>query len=259
MTDLNEHPADSAANPVVGMVWDDPGPRQVPRHAHRRGQLIYSERGCVTVEVEDALFILPPNRAVWIPPELPHSATYKREVAFRGIFIAPEVCDTLPARCAIVQVNPLVRELIAEAARKPWDYIPDGPDARLMRVLIDQLVLLPTSPLRLPDAQSPRLRRVMVALRDDPADTRPVSAWADLAHLSIRTFTRNFRAETGMTFSTWRQQLRLISAIERLAAGESVTRIAYDLGYRTTSSFTAMFRRALGVAPSTYFDPRKDG
>jgi len=76
--------------------------------------------------------------------------------------------------------------------------------------------------------------------------------WADIAGMGRRTFTRCFRKETGMSFATWRQNVRLIEALSRLALGETVTRVALDVGYNSPSAFAAMFRRAFGVPPSHY-------
>ncbi len=253
MGDLSQHPADDAENPIVGVWWDVSGPRYVPTHRHRRGQLIYTERGSVTVEAQGTVCIAPAFRAVWVPPGVDHSARYPRDVAFRGIFIAPERCLALPARCAVVQVDPLTRELIHVAARMPWNYEADGPDARLMQVLLDRLTGLSVMPLYLPDGRDERVRRVMAALRASPADERRFRDWAAFANLSERSLARRFTADTGMSFTAWRQQLRIVAAVERLAAGDSVTSVAFDLGYRTTSSFSTMFKRALGVPPSAYF------
>jgi len=67
-----------------------------------------------------------------------------------------------------------------------------------------------------------------------------------------RTFTRTFRRETGISFATWRQNVRLMEALSRLAIGQPVTTVAYDVGYNSPSAFTAMFRRAFGSAPTQY-------
>ena len=254
MDNLAEHPADRAERQVVGEYWDVPGPRSVAWHSHRRGQLIHTKRGCVSVMTGDALFVVPPQRAVWLPPETPHAARYPREVAFRGIFVAPALCAELPDRPTLVQIDALTRELIAVAARLPWSYAAEGPEARLLRVLLDRLAAaLPVAPLRLPEGRDPRVRKVMAALRADPADNRPLGAWAGSVHVSERSLARRFAADTGMSFGAWRQQLRLVAALERLAAGDPVTSVALDLGYRTPSSFTTMFKKALGVPPSAYF------
>jgi AraC-like DNA-binding protein len=56
-----------------------------------------------------------------------------------------------------------------------------------------------------------------------------------------------------MSFRAWRQQLRLLRAMEMLAAGQSVTTVALDLGYDSPSAFIHAFRRALGKTPRAYF------
>jgi AraC-like DNA-binding protein len=63
-----------------------------------------------------------------------------------------------------------------------------------------------------------------------------------------------------MTFGKWRQQLRLLRAVELIANGEKVISAALDAGYANPSAFTAMFRRQLGMTPSQYFEanPVKD-
>lgn len=251
--DLADHPADHADAPIVGEYWNEPGPQSVSWHSHRRGQLICTLRGCVTVLTEGAQFVVPPQRAVWLPPETRHAARYPREVAFRGLFVAATHCESLPGRPSVVQVDPLTRELIDAAVRLPWDYAVEGPEARLMTVLLDQLTALSAVPLHLPEGRDARVRQVMQALRANPADDRRLDAWARSVHLSERSLARRFAEDTGMSFGTWRQQLRLAVALERLALGEPITTVAIDLGYRTPSSFTTMFKKALGVPPSAYF------
>jgi AraC-like DNA-binding protein len=73
--------------------------------------------------------------------------------------------------------------------------------------------------------------------------------------MNRRSFTRLFRRETAMSFAEWRQQACLSVALPKLAAGESVTSIAYDLGYDGPGNFSTMFKRMLGVPPSRYRSP----
>ncbi|MPT36934.1 MAG: AraC family transcriptional regulator [Achromobacter sp.] len=58
------------------------------------------------------------------------------------------------------------------------------------------------------------------------------------AGLATRTAQRLFREETGLGFALWRQQLRLIHALERLSAGQPVAQVADALGYDTLSTDT---------------------
>jgi AraC-like DNA-binding protein len=107
--------------------------------------------------------------------------------------------------------------------------------------------------LHLPHPESPALQRIAAALAADPADGRTLDQWCAGAGLTVRTAARRFVAETGMTFGRWRQQLRLLAALERLGAGESVTTVALEVGYEDVSAFIAAFKAAMGETPAQYF------
>lgn len=127
-------------------------------------------------------------------------------------------------------------------------------EKHLLQVLLDELHAAEVTPLsRLPEASDPRLQRVVHALRARPDDARGLGGWADVAAASPRTLARLFQRELGMSFGTFRSELRLRASLERLAAGESVTTVALSLGYESTSAFIAMFRRHLGQTPTSYF------
>ena len=110
------------------------------------------------------------------------------------------------------------------------------------------------TPLHVPMPSHAQLVRICHAILKDPAQNDVLDDWAVAAGMSRRTFTRLFRSETGVTFATWRQNVRLIEAMSRLSTGQSVTAVALDVGYNSPSAFTAMFRRAFGVPPRQYFD-----
>jgi AraC-like DNA-binding protein len=122
-----------------------------------------------------------------------------------------------------------------------------------MQLILDELAASPAEPLHLPQPHDKRLRRICAALLAQPGDTASLEDWASRVGASPRTLARAFARETGMGFSTWRQQARLAAALQRLAAGAPVTAVALDCGYASPSAFTAMFRRALGTRPSDYF------
>jgi AraC-like DNA-binding protein len=155
-----------------------------------------------------------------------------------------------------VQVRPLLRELILQAVAFPAPYAPNGREARLVAVLVDELTAARTAPLHLPMPRDPRVLAVTERLSADPGDRRPLGAWVRTAGASARTLARLFQRETGLSFAHWRQQARLLRALERLAAGEAVTTVAMDLGYESPSAFITMFRSRLGATPGKYFvDP----
>jgi AraC-like DNA-binding protein len=208
----------------------------------------------MTVTTADGAFVVPPQRAVWMPGGREHQIDARGPVAMRTIYVEPGAAPGLPKQVCVLHVTPLLRELILAAVKAPQPYEPESPESRLMAVILDEIRVLPVAPLALPMPRDQRLRRVTDTLRADPADGRGLETWAREAGASARTLARLFHAETGMSFGAWRQQMRLLRALEKLAAGEAVTTVALDLGYDSPSAFTAMFRRNLGAAPTRYFE-----
>ncbi|HKJ00346.1 MAG TPA: helix-turn-helix transcriptional regulator [bacterium] len=242
------------ATRVVVCVAKDYAPGHViPPAWHPRAQLIYATRGVMTVNAPQGTWVLPPQRAVWVPAGTPHFTRMAGAASMRTLYIDPAAVPGLPPGCCVVTVSPLLRELIAEAMHLPAEYDEAGPAGRLVAVLLDQFRALPVAPLHLPLPADERLQRIAAALRAEPGDNRTLAAWGRLVGASPRTLARGFLRETGLTFRAWRQQVRLLEALERLAAGEAVTAVALELGYETPSAFVAMFRRALGTSPGRYF------
>lgn len=173
----------------------------------------------------------------------------------RYLYIHPEAVTRMPERCCVLPVPDLLRCLILEACHEGNDYSMDLAQQRLLAVLIDRLHRLQPSPLHLPWPRDPRLRLMSDKLLHSPADRRLLSDWSELVGASARTLARLFRKDTGMTFGQWRQRLRLFNAINLLGSGQSVTRVALDLGYQSPSAFIAMFRKNFGAPPTRYFRP----
>jgi AraC-like DNA-binding protein len=239
--------------PVLAIARDYPARYHIARHKHRRAQLVYAEAGVMTVQTATGVWVIPPERAVWVPAGIEHAIDTGSELAMRSLYIEKDAAPWLPKACCVVRVSPLLRELIGRAVDLPALYDEDGPDGRLMRVILDQLETLPVAPLHLPMPRDARLKRITDALAQDPANAEPLRRWARRAGASTRTLARLFAKETRMSFGAWRQQLRLMKALEMLAARRPVTEVALDLGYASPSAFIAMFRRAFGVSPKRYF------
>jgi AraC family transcriptional regulator, regulator of nimT len=254
-SDADNRPLPDAKHPVVGYARDYPKGHVVDWHGHVPAQLLYAASGLLRVETDAGLWVVPPHRAVWIPAGMLHRVRMTTAVEMRTLYVR-EGLPGLAGGCRVIAVSPLLRELIVAFAVLPPDYALDGPVGRLAAVILDQLRVPASSPLHLPLPQDPRLRRVVAGLFDDPADRRPLSAWARTVGASARTLARLFVAETGMGFAAWRQQHRLHAALARLTAGEAVTSVAFAVGYDSPSAFIAMFRKALGASPQRYLaDP----
>jgi len=97
---------------------------------------------------------------------------------------------------------------------------------RLAAVIADELTEPVSADLHLPIPSDRRAAKVALAMIDDPSDERDLAAWGREVGASGRTLTRHFSAETGLSFSEWRQRCRLFAALEMLSAGKSITPIA---------------------------------
>lgn len=123
---------------------------------------------------------------------------------------------------------------------------------RVMALLLDEITRTPAAPLQIPVPQNEHLVRVCRAILADPAQKGTIDDWAERAHQGRRTFTRLFRKETGKSFAAWRQHVRLMEALSQLAVGQRITKVAFDVGYSSSSAFTAAFHRTFGAAPAQY-------
>lgn len=221
-------------------------------HSHPRGQLIYASRGVMKVICVRDIWIVPPSQAVWVPPETEHEVYFPGNVWLSNLFIDPSVTSEFPRQCTVIKISSLLRELILKADKIGEDYDSQSPGFRLMLVILDELKQAEPTSLCLPLGQDERLLRVLHELLKNPGENHRLAELAAIAGASSRTLSRLFVRETGLTFGEWRRRLLLQEAIDRLDKGDSVTRIAFDLGYQSLSAFIEMFRQSLGASPRQY-------
>jgi len=224
----------------------------VPLHHHRRGQLLLIVQGTALIAAGDCRWMVPAQHALWIPPGTQHSLQMMGSAASHSAYLEPDTVSALPRRACVLGVSPLMRALMAEVVTLPPDHGTDRRAALIVALILEEVARLPELPLALP---MPREARLAALCRDfvtapKPRDT--IDRWAEAAAMSRRAFTRAFREQTGLSLVAWRQQAALFAALPRLAAGESVTAVALDLGYESPAAFTTMFRRVLGQPPRRY-------
>ncbi len=245
-------------HPVAAMPKDFPPGHHIPPHSHERGQLVHAVRGVMRVSAASqaggrGTWILPPQRALWIPPGVTHEIRMSGAVAMRTLYIASEAAAGLPRDCRVIAVSELLRALILAAMEEPVEYEPGSRGAAIAALLLHELRGIEAEPLHLPQPRDPRLQAVCRRVLDDPGATTGLEDFARDAGLSSRSLARLFQRETGMGFTAWRQQARLAEALAQLSTGRPVALVAHDLGYGSAAAFTAMFRRALGTTPKRYF------
>lgn len=237
----------------VGVLIDDYPPGFFdPVHSHARAQLVYATSGVTILSTNTASYVAPPQRAIWVPAGVQHEVRCRGRVEIRTLYIASDAAPDLPTTCQVMEVSNLLRELILEAGKLPVEYQLEGRDERVMSLILDEIRCAPRIPLSVPMPSNERLARICKAILANSAQHEALNDWANAAAMGRRTFTRTFRHETGMSFATWLQNVRLMDALSRLATGHSVTATALDVGYNSPSAFTAMFRRVFGVSPTHY-------
>jgi AraC-like DNA-binding protein len=232
------------------------GTREYDWHSHLRGQVFCVESGLVHVRTAHGSWLLPPHRAGWIPPGEAHKVSISGAMSGWSVLISPRASRELPERPCVIGISELMRALVRRAVTWAAQDRLDTEQARMTAVLLDEMRRAPHEPLHLPMPIDRRLLRIATAICEQPESTRTLDEWAQWAGLSPRTLSRLFLTETAVSFAQWRQQARLVHALERLARGEAVADIADALGYATPSNFIAMFKRSFGDSPARYFTQR---
>jgi AraC-like DNA-binding protein len=233
-----------------GYTWRD-------RLSEEWGQLLFPSRGTLTVHTEAGLWVVPFHQAVWVPAGVRHDVEVAGGVAMRALYLHPAALPArrgrLPEVCRVVEISPLLREVLRRALRLRTLDRRVVAERHLLAVLLDEIIVLPLAPLDLPMPRDPRGVRAAEWIRAEPAARHTLAEVARAAAAGPRTLERLFRSETGLPFGVWRQRARLLRALQRLAEGEPVAAAANAVGYESTSAFVAAFRRALDTTPGKYF------
>lgn len=239
--------------PVTGMATDYPAGHVTPLHSHPHAQLIYAVQGVTVVSTGAGQWVLPPTRGMWVPAGVLHETRMVTTVHMRTVYIRPDAVEGLPAACSVIGISDLLRELLLAAVTIAAPYAQDSRDGRLMRLLLDEIRAVTTLGLHLQHPQDSSLKTISEAILRNPDDNATLQDWSARLGMDAKTIQRRFARETGMSFGQWRQQARLLLALEQLAAGRKVVDVALDLGYSSASAFATMFKKQLGHSPASFF------
>ena len=253
-----DHPGEitNAKRPIIPLAIDYCGASRRSWHDHRRGQLLYAVRGVMQVATKGTSWTVAPEQAVWVPPHTMHRVEHKASVAMRTLYIDKSIVFDLSSTCCVVDVSPLLKELILRVMPVQYDYPVESSEWRLMMVILDELRSLKHEPMHLSEPHDARLKKITSYLLQYPDDNRSLSKWSVICGASERTLARQFVKQTGLTFAQWRERLRLITGIHSLVEGKSLTAVSFDLGYQSPSAFIAMFKRNLGQSPGQFLKQR---
>ena len=244
------YPFETAPRPLVGFTKDYPAGFATGEHSHPRAQLLYAVSGVMRIDTPAACYLVLPTTALLLPANAPHAVQMDGSVAMRALFLREDAASRTAARTAVIAVSALLREVILAACAEPLEWALDGRGHHLSELALDEIARATALPLGVAMPQDERLQRVTKALHARPDDPRGLEDFAAMAGASSRTLARLFRAETGIGFRQWRQQIRMIEALGALTRGDTPARAAAIAGYASQPAFGAAFRSLFGMTPS---------
>jgi AraC-like DNA-binding protein len=243
---------ESIPRAVIANATDYPDGYSTGWHDHSFAQLVYASRGLMEVEAGGKHWIIPPQRALWVPAGMPHRVLMDGMAEMRTLYIRTELFQGLPSDCCVLSISLLMREMILEAVRRPRLYSPGSSDERFIHVMVELIGSLPQESFYLPSPTHPRLKLVTSSLMNNPEDGRTLEDWASFINVSARTLSRLFQGELGMTFVQFRQQARLFKSLKYLTQGQKVSSVAMEVGFSSQSAFIRLFKQTFGRTPSEY-------
>ena len=258
----------TAARPLRAKLLRLRADTRVVPHAHPWGQVALSSTGVIRLTAPHGSYIVPPSRAVWIPPGVEHAVTVIEDAELLTLYLHQPRSRCGPPgsaaesagwrQCRVLEVSSLLLALALQL-----DTTPDGQrpapsretlarERRLAALLFDELRRAAPIRLGIDLPQEKRLRRLCEAVIESPSRHATLAAWAADTGASARTLTRLFRSELGTSFVQWRQQVLLARAVPLAARKLPMASIAAELGYASASAFAAMVRRSVGAPPSRF-------
>ena len=255
---------------------------QVMPHSHPWAQVAISITGVIRLTVSHGTYIVPPSRALWIPPGVEHAVTMVEDADLRTLYVhqprgrcGPGALgsdspgqrsdgDTAAWRqCRVLEVSDLLRALVREMPTTPDSgtaLTPAGQqrERHLSALIRDELARAAVVKLGVDLPQDKRLRHLCEAVLADPTRHETLAGWAHDTGASPRTVARLFRSELGHTFTQWRQQVILAKAVSLAAGRMPMGQIAAELGY-SPSAFSAMVRKSVGQPPGRFLGQQQSG
>ena len=226
---------------------------RIEPHQHPWHQFLYAVSGAMTVFTRHASWMIPTGRAVFIPARWEHAIRMWGMVEMRTLYLCPALTGFENGECRVVEVAPLLRELILRVVERMGLDSRAAHDGRMIGLLEDEIrtaiLEAADSALALPMPSDERALALAHHVSENPSMDDNVDELARRHGVARRTLERRFREGTGMSFGMWRQKARLLDSIRLLADGKSVTDAALDCGYSSVSAFIAAFKSTFGHTP----------
>jgi AraC-like DNA-binding protein len=240
------------SRPIVASRRDYADGTREPWHLHEEAQFVFSAHGVLRVVTPIGVWTLGPQRGLWLAPGIAHELHAVGDVSMHSVYFEGDAAPWSGPECRVLAISPLLQALVA-AMVEDKNALHESRAPLITPLLVSEIKTAPQAAgVKLPLPGDRRLRHICELLIADPANTDSLGVWGDRVGASERTLARLFKEETGLTFGQWRQQLRLVEAVSRLAQGMPVATIAMELGYQNASAFITMFKKSMGETPQRY-------
>src|SRR6185312_9253175 len=152
---------------ITTLIYEYPHGYRVPLHFHDRDQLVFATQGVMSVQTSEGAWVVPSQRAVWIPARVPHEIRMAGKVSMRTLYLKPGLAP-LSRSCCVINVAPLLRELIVHCCQYAVLSRRRKAQAHLIDCILDQLTTSATVPLQLPNPLDLRACKVAEMLLHNP-------------------------------------------------------------------------------------------
>lgn len=225
----------------------------VGQHVHQTGQFVVALSGLVGLALGRNRVAFPPSSAAWVPPGCRHEGFLGEGAVSLYCLINPEWAAMLPNEPYRLLLSPMVIAMLKHFSTLPRRYPMHSHEARLAGVLFEELAAAPKLPISFVlFPNHPALKRIAESIIQSPQLDRPVASWAQETAMSERTLARLVLKETGLSFGAWRLRIAMLTATQKLLAGERAEEVAAYLGYAAPSAFSSAFRRVFGISPTAF-------
>ncbi len=245
--------ADYPTSRVSPWVNDYPAGSTIPPHCHDDLQVLYANSGTMYVRTERQASVVSPGSAVVIPPGVEHEIRIHGHTKMASLYLGGVREPSLLHGFRSITVSPILKQLILRTVEKSSDRaFSASRNVNLLGLLFEEMQC---PSLDAPNISIPADRRaagICETVLADPSEPHTLEELANDVGACSRTISRIFRRELGLSFSQWRQRVRVSIAIDALHQGQPVSKIAFDLGYSNVSAFSHAFRKQTGHSPTDY-------
>lgn len=225
-------------------------------HAHGEAQLTYAASGMVQVHTAQGRWLVPSQLGVWIPAGVLHRVEVLTDAELWMVHWEPFAARNWGPSAQLDQtfafrVTTLMRCLLTTAflANSTADKT-----ELVVRLMLHELTETAHAPTFLPLPSSSVGKRIADVALGDHRNQLNIEQVASRAATSVRSVSRLFHAETGLTFKVWRQRARIVHAMDRLSRGKTIAQVSAELGFASTASFSCAFRQVINVTPTAFID-----